>query len=171
MPMNGEYARKTEVVLVTGSSSGVGEACCEHLAKGTRRIYGASRKTVTAAGWHSLSMDVRDDASVQAVVDDIGRREGRLDAVVHCAGVSFAGPFEYTTEAIGQLDTNYFGTVRVIRAIIPVMRKQRTGKILIIGSIGGLIGLPYICHYSASKSALDHLTQALRLQQSSTPAT
>jgi NAD(P)-dependent dehydrogenase (short-subunit alcohol dehydrogenase family) len=164
--MNGADAPKTEVVLVTGSSSGIGKACCDHLAKGTRRIYGASRTTLTGAGWHSLSMDVRDEASVQTVVDEISRREGRLDAVVHCAGISLAGPFEYTTveEAISQFETNYFGTVRVVRAIIPVMRKQGTGKVLIIGSIGGLIGLPYVCHYSASKFALDGLTQALRLE-------
>ena len=106
-------------------------------------------------------MDVTDEASVERAVAEVMRREGRIDALVHCAGISLAGSFEDTTveEAKGQFDTNFFGAVRVMRAVLPVMREQARGKIIVIGSIGGLIGLPYIGYYSASKFALDGLVR------------
>lgn len=153
------------VILVTGSSSGIGKACCERLAKNPRnRVYGASRSGASGHAWTFLRMDVTDEASVAAVVSDILAREGRIDAIVHSAGNSLTGPIEDTSiaEAQRQFDTNYFGTVRMLRAILPVMRRQNGGQIYLIGSIGGLIGLPYLGHYSASKFALDGLVEALR---------
>jgi NAD(P)-dependent dehydrogenase (short-subunit alcohol dehydrogenase family) len=156
----------TPVVLVTGCSSGIGQACCERLAAGGRRVYGASRTSCAPARWTYLPIDVADEASVQAAVAEIMRREGRIDAVVHCAGVSLAGAIEDTTveEAKHEFDVNFFGVVRVVRAVLPVMRRQASGRILVIGSIGGLIGLPFIGYYSASKFALDGLVEALRLE-------
>jgi NAD(P)-dependent dehydrogenase (short-subunit alcohol dehydrogenase family) len=158
---------RARVVLVTGASSGLGQACCDRLsqAAGTR-VFGASRSTVTAESWTHIPMDVTDDASVAAGIAEILRREGRLDAVVHCAGVSLAGSIEDTTaeEAARQFDTNYFGTIRVIRAALPQMRRQGSGKIIVMGSIAGLIGLPFLGHYSASKFALDGLIEALRTE-------
>jgi NAD(P)-dependent dehydrogenase (short-subunit alcohol dehydrogenase family) len=161
-----QAAREPEVVLVTGSSSGIGRACCDRLATGGRRVYGASRKAVDAVPWTYVAMDVTDDGSVERAVEEVMRREGRIDALVHCSGVSLAGSFEDTTveEAKRQFDTNFFGAVRVMRAVLPIMRQQRAGKILVIGSIGGLIGLPYIGYYSASKFALDGLVEALRME-------
>jgi NAD(P)-dependent dehydrogenase (short-subunit alcohol dehydrogenase family) len=161
-----QAARQPEVVLVTGSSSGIGRACCDRLATGGRRVYGASRKAVDSVPWTYVAMDVTDEASVERAVGEVLRREGRIDALVHCSGVSLAGSFEDTTveEAKRQFDTNFFGAVRVMRAVLPVMRQQRAGKILVIGSIGGLIGLPYIGYYSASKFALDGLVEALRME-------
>jgi NAD(P)-dependent dehydrogenase (short-subunit alcohol dehydrogenase family) len=161
-----QTARQPEVALVTGSSSGIGRACCDRLAAGGRRVYGASRKAVDAVPWTYVAMDVTDDASVERAVEEVMRREGRIDALVHCSGVSLAGSFEDTTveEAKRQFDTNFFGAVRVMRAVLPIMRQQRAGKILVIGSIGGLIGLPYIGYYSASKFALDGLVEAMRME-------
>lgn len=155
-----------DVVLVTGGSSGLGKAICDQLAHGGARVYGGSRTDCGPATWQYLPLDVTDDASVQAAVDAILRREGRLDAVVSCAGVSFAGPIEDTTveEAQRHFDINFFGTMRVVRAVLPAMRGQRRGKIVVIGSIGGLIGLPYLGYYSASKFALDGLIEALRAE-------
>jgi NAD(P)-dependent dehydrogenase (short-subunit alcohol dehydrogenase family) len=159
-------SRLPDVVLVTGSSSGIGRACCDRLAGGGRRVYGASRTPGDAARWTYVAMDVTDDASVARAVDEVVRREGRIDALVHCAGISIAGSFEDTTveEANRQFDTNFFGAVRVLRAVLPVMRRQGTGKLIVVGSIGGLMGLPYIGYYSASKFALDGLVQALRME-------
>jgi NAD(P)-dependent dehydrogenase (short-subunit alcohol dehydrogenase family) len=156
----------SEVVLVTGCSSGIGEACCRVLRKSTRRIYGSSRTACTGEGWEYTKLDVHDEASVQHAVHELAGREGRIDAVVHCAGCSLAGSIEDTTieEAQRQFDTNFFGTARVLRAVLPIMRKQGRGKIIVIGSIGGLIGLPYIPYYSASKFALNGLIEALRLE-------
>jgi NAD(P)-dependent dehydrogenase (short-subunit alcohol dehydrogenase family) len=158
--------KQPDVVLVTGSSSGIGRACCDRLANGGRRVYGASRKAGESAPWTYVAMDVTDDASVERAIAEVLRCEGRIDALVHCSGVSLAGSFEDTTieEAKRQFETNFFGAIRVMRAVLPVMRKQGRGKILVIGSIGGLIGLPYIGYYSASKFALDGLVEALRME-------
>ena len=165
-PSDKQASRLPDVVLVTGSSSGIGRACCDRLADGGRRVYGASRTPGDAARWTYVAMDVTDDASVARAVDEVVRREGRIDALVHCAGISIAGSFEDTTveEANRQFDTNFFGAVRVVRAVLPVMRKQGAGKLIVVGSIGGLMGLPYIGYYSASKFALDGLVQALRME-------
>ena len=152
-----------QVVLVTGSSSGIGEAVCSRLSLG-RHVYGASRTENVGRPWSFVKMDVTSEQSVQEAVQSILLREGRIDAVVHCAGSSLAGPVEETTyeEALQQFETNYFGTVRLLRAVLPIMRRQAYGKVIIIGSIGGLIGLPYLGHYSASKFALDGLVEAVR---------
>jgi NAD(P)-dependent dehydrogenase (short-subunit alcohol dehydrogenase family) len=159
-------APHADVVLVTGCSSGIGKACCDRLASGSRLVFGASRSACTPERWRYVPMDVTDETSVQSAIDTVLQMEGRIDALVHCAGVSLAGAVEDTTveEASRQFDTNFFGAVRVLRAILPVMRKQGAGKIIVIGSIGGLIALPYIGYYSASKFALDGLVQAVRLE-------
>jgi NAD(P)-dependent dehydrogenase (short-subunit alcohol dehydrogenase family) len=156
-------SQKAEVVLVTGSSSGIGAACCERLSR-NRRVWGASRTGTDSERWSNVSMDVTDESSVATAVDSIVRRDGRIDAVVHCAGLSLSGPVEETTceEALRQFETNYFGTVRILRAVLPIMRRQGCGRIIVIGSIAGLIGLPYAGHYSATKFALDGLVEALR---------
>lgn len=154
------------VVLVTGCSSGLGRACCERLAKGRWRVYGASRTPCAVEHWSYVAMDVTDDASVVRTIEEVMGREGRIDALVHCSGNSLAGSVEDTTvdEAKRQFETNFFGTVRVLRAVLPIMRRQAAGKIIVMGSIGGLIGLPYIAYYSASKFALDGLVETLRTE-------
>lgn len=152
------------VVLVTGASSGIGLACCKKLLSSGRTVYGASRTEKADAGFTHVTMDVTDDASVEAAVADVLEREGRIDALIHCAGVSLSGPFEDTTvaEAEQHFATNYFGAVRLCRAVLPTMRAQRAGKLLVVGSIGGLIGLPYLSHYCAAKFALDGMIEAIR---------
>lgn len=154
------------MVLVTGCSSGIGEACSDYLAEAGRRVYGASRRSCAPGRWRYVAMDVTDDASVQSSIDVVMAQEGRIDALVHCAGVSLAGAVEDVTveESRRQFDTNFFGAVRVLRAVLPVMRRQGSGRVIVIGSIAGLIGLPFLGHYSASKFALDGLIQALRFE-------
>jgi NAD(P)-dependent dehydrogenase (short-subunit alcohol dehydrogenase family) len=165
-PLGKKGSHAKEIVLVTGSSSGIGKACCDWLQGTQRVVIGASRTGTPGALWDYIRMDVTDDHSVQATVEEVVRRKGRIDVLVHCAGVCLSGPFEATTvkEARSHFETNYFGTVRVVRAVLPIMRKQGAGRILIIGSIGGLISLPYVCHYSAGKFALDGLVEALRTE-------
>jgi NAD(P)-dependent dehydrogenase (short-subunit alcohol dehydrogenase family) len=154
------------VVLVTGSSSGIGKAICDQLGGSGASVYGGSRSICVPESWNYLKVDVTDDASVQTAVGTVMGREGRIDALVSCAGVSLAGPIEDTTidEAKWQFETNFYGTVRLICAVLPEMRKQASGKIIVIGSIGGLIGLPYLGYYSAAKFALDGLVEALRTE-------
>lgn len=162
--MPSQSTQQALVVLVTGDSSGIGRACCELLSKRGRTVFGASRSEPTAVPWTHLHMDITDDTSAEEAIAAILASAGRLDAVVHCAGVSLMGAFEDTTpqEAADHFDVNYLGAVRVMRSALPAMRRQQSGKLLIVGSIGGLIGLRYLGHYCAAKSALDRLIEAMR---------
>jgi NAD(P)-dependent dehydrogenase (short-subunit alcohol dehydrogenase family) len=155
-----------KVVLVTGASSGIGRACAELLAARGYRVYGASRRPAAGPLVESIGMDVTDVASVRDAVAEVMAREGRIDLVVNNAGIGIAGAVEDTSveEAREQFEVNFFGVLRVCRAVLPVLRKQRTSYIVNIGSIGGLIAIPYQGLYSASKFALEGLTESLRLE-------
>jgi len=154
------------VVLVTGASSGIGRSCAELLAARGCRVYGASRRAAAIAGVEPLLMDVTDDDSVARAVAVVMEREGRLDVVVNNAGIAIAGAVEdcCIADAKEQFDVNLFGALRVCRAVLPAMRRQRAGYIINVGSIGGLIAIPYQGLYSASKFALEGLTESLRLE-------
>jgi NAD(P)-dependent dehydrogenase (short-subunit alcohol dehydrogenase family) len=159
-------AATKRVLLVTGASSGIGLACAEHLATRGWRVYGASRRASASSSFTPVAMDVRDDASVHAAVTGIAAREGRIDAVINNAGIITAGAIEDTSpdEAREQLDVNLLGVLRVCREVLPGMRAQRAGHIINIGSIAGLLAVPYQGLYSASKFALEGLTESLRLE-------
>jgi NAD(P)-dependent dehydrogenase (short-subunit alcohol dehydrogenase family) len=154
------------VVLVTGASSGIGACCAAYLAANGFRVYGGSRSAVTAQGVEPLTLDVTDDASVALAVETILAREGRLDALVNNAGFGIAGAIEDTSieEAREQFEINFFGVLRMCRAVLPIMRQQKSGYIINIGSIGGLIAIPFQGFYSASKFALEGFSEALRLE-------
>jgi NAD(P)-dependent dehydrogenase (short-subunit alcohol dehydrogenase family) len=154
------------VVLVTGASSGIGRACATHLQQRGYTVFGANRKPRADAPFATLRMDVTDEQSVQDGVDAIVKQTGRLDAVINCAGFSSVGAVEdhSLAEAQAQLDTNFFGRLRVCRAALPVMRQQRSGYIVNIGSIGGMVGLPFQGVYSAAEFAMTGLTEALRFE-------
>ena len=156
------------VVLVTGASSGIGLACATHLAGHGYRVYGTSRRASAgpAGGVAMLVADVTDDRSVERAVAAVLEREGRLDIVVNNAGMGIAGPVENTTieAARRHLEVNFFGAFRVCRAVLPAMRSQGSGYIVNIGSIGGLVASPYQAMYSASKFALEGLSESLRME-------
>lgn len=158
------------VVLVTGASSGIGRACAVRLAGQGYRVYGASRRIpmdgAFSSTFQAIPMDVTDAKSVADGVALILAREGRLDILVNNAGMGIAGPVESTSieEAKRQLDVNFFGAFRLCRAVLPAMRAQGGGYIINIGSIGGMIAIPYQALYSASKFALEGLSEALRLE-------
>ena len=157
-----------DVVLVTGATNGLGKACAEHLAARGYRVYGTGRKPSSpeAGGVILLSLDVTDDQSVRKAVREILDREGRIDAVVCNAGYGIAGPVEETplAEAKSQFETNFFGTLRTIQAVLPSMRAAGRGRVLVVGSMAGLAGVPYQSLYSAAKFALEGLVEALRLE-------
>lgn len=158
------------VVLVTGASSGIGKACAEHLAARGWRVFGTQRKPSDAAtsgqSPEMISMDVDSDDSVRAGVETLLSRAGRLDAVVNNAGFSLMGSVEDTSieEAKSQMETNFFGVLRVCRATLPALRRQRRGHIVNISSLGGIIGLPFSGLYSASKFALEGVSESLRVE-------
>jgi NAD(P)-dependent dehydrogenase (short-subunit alcohol dehydrogenase family) len=154
------------VVLVTGASSGIGACCAAYLSGRGYRVYGASRSATASPGVVPLAMDVTNGASVSQAVAAILAREGRLDVLVNNAGFGIAGAVEDTSveEAVAQFEVNFFGVFRVCRAVLPVLRRQGAGYIVNIGSIGGLIAIPYQGLYSASKFALEGLSESLRLE-------
>ena len=161
----------TRVVLVTGASSGLGAATACHLAGLGYRVYAASRRgTVEPANGASalmpLTMNVDDDASVGHAIDAVWAREGRIDVVVNCAGFGVAGAIEDTPLAMAQaqFNTNVFGVLRVCQRVLPLMRRARAGLIVNVTSIGGELALPFQGLYSASKFAVEGLSEALRVE-------
>ena len=160
----------TKVVLITGASSGIGKACAEHLSQIGYKVYGTTR-FINNLGqgngkYRMIQMDINSDHSVKNGINQVFEKEGRLDVVLNNAGFILAGSIEDTTieEAKTQLEANLFGAFRVCREALPKMREQMSGYIINISSIGGLMGLPFHGLYSASKFALEGLTEALRME-------
>ncbi|NLE45427.1 MAG: SDR family oxidoreductase [Chloroflexi bacterium] len=159
--------RQNRVVLITGASSGIGRACADHLHLSGYRVYGASRSALTLdVPYGAIEMDVDDDDSVNAGVRRVLSDAGRIDIAINCAGFGIAGSVEDTSiaEAKAQMETNFFGTMRVCCAVLPVMRAQRSGHIVNVSSIAGVISVPFQGLYSASKYAMEGLTEALRME-------
>jgi NAD(P)-dependent dehydrogenase (short-subunit alcohol dehydrogenase family) len=164
-------AAPERVVLVTGASSGIGKSCADLLSRAGYRVYATSRRETDIRETAqprlvSLRMDVTSDESVREALHHVLEREQRLDVLINNAGMGIAAAVEDTSVAEGlhQFDVNFFGVLRTVRAVLPIMRKQRFGYIVNIGSIGGLIAIPYQGLYSASKFALEGLTESLRLE-------
>ena len=154
------------VTLITGASSGIGLETARMLVQKNVRVFGTrlSHETFAEPGLEVLELDVNLDSSVSACVAEVVKRAGRLDVLVNNAGAGFVGMVEETSieEARALFETNYFGTVRMIRAALPIMRAQGSGLIINVSSVAGNIGVPYEAHYCASKLAIASLTRALR---------
>lgn len=157
---------KKRVALVTGASSGIGEASAIKLLAAGYTVYGTSRRGALA-GKHPfplLTLDVTDDASVGAAIEELLRLEGRIDLLVNNAGfgIAPAAAEESSVEQARQMfDTNFLGIARLTRAVIPHMRRQGSGRIINIGSILGVVPFPYVALYAASKYAVEGYTGAL----------
>jgi NAD(P)-dependent dehydrogenase (short-subunit alcohol dehydrogenase family) len=157
---------KNSVVVVTGASSGIGEATATRLAAAGFTVYGTSRRGSTAkkSPFEMLALDVTSDASVEALVGEVLRRSGRIDVLVNNAGfgVGLAADEESSiAQAQAIFDTNFFGTVRMTRAVVPHMRRQGAGRILNMGSGVGITPMPFMSIYSASKHALEGYSESL----------
>jgi NAD(P)-dependent dehydrogenase (short-subunit alcohol dehydrogenase family) len=161
-------ARGAQVVLITGTSSGIGAACAERLARDGHRVFGTSRGAPPAEprGIEWLRLDVCDDASVADGVARVLAAAGRIDVLVNNAGVGLAGAVEDTRpeDLVRQLDTNLLGPLRLVRAVAPHMRTRGSGRIVQISSLAGRIGVPFQGAYSASKFALEGLSESLALE-------
>jgi NAD(P)-dependent dehydrogenase (short-subunit alcohol dehydrogenase family) len=158
-----------QVVLVTGASSGVGQASAQLLAQSGYRVIGTSRNPAAAGdtpGVTMLPLDVRSDDSAVACVNAVSDLAGRLDILVNNAGYELAGAIEELSmnEIKAQLETNFFGVVRMVKAVLPLMRRQKHGQIINVSSLAGLSAIPFMGIYSASKFAVEGCTQALRLE-------
>ena len=172
------------VVLLTGASSGIGKLTAEHLAELGCRVYGTSRKgehgTIVFPNYSTnnstqptqkgfvkmVQLDVCDDMSVKDAIDYVMQEEGRIDVLINNAGFGISGAIEETSEkeAFSQFNTNFFGMHRMCRRVLPIMRRQKKGLIINIGSVAGTFAIPYQSMYSASKSAMKSFTEALRME-------
>ena len=155
-----------KIALVTGASSGIGQVAAMQLAAAGYRVYGTSRRGAKAGQYpfEMIALDVTDDKSVEAAVTELMQREGRIDLLVNNAGVGIApaAAEESTlTQVQAIFDTNVFGTVRMSHAVLPIMRKQKSGRILNVGSGLGLIPAPFNTHYCAAKHAIEGYSESL----------
>jgi NAD(P)-dependent dehydrogenase (short-subunit alcohol dehydrogenase family) len=152
------------VALVTGASSGIGLVTAQALANAGYRVFGTSRKpAASSSDVAMLVCDVTDHASVRALVEDIMRQAGRIDLVVNNAGIGLLGGAEESSIAQAQhlFDVNVFGVARVVNAVLPVMRKQKSGRIINMSSILGLIPAPFNAFYASTKHAIEGYTESL----------
>lgn len=158
----------SKTALITGASSGIGEAIALHLLHAGYRVYGTSRRARESQpdGIQFIQMDVDDDASVQAAVAALMGGIDRLDVVVNCAGLGILGAIEEIPVATAKqiFETNVFGVLRVLQAVAPYMRKQGLGHIINISSIAGEVSLPLRGIYSASKFAMEAMSEAMRME-------
>jgi NAD(P)-dependent dehydrogenase (short-subunit alcohol dehydrogenase family) len=158
---------QNQVALVTGASSGIGQAAATALAAQGYRVFGTSRHAQSLGpGIATLKLDVTSDRSIKTGVATVLKKAGRLDVLVNNAGYLLAGAVEECTlkDAKAQFDTNYFGAVRMIQAALPAMRKAGQGHIITVSSLAGLVPLPFWGHYNASKFALEGLMETLRME-------
>lgn len=158
----------SKVVLITGGSSGIGKSIGEFLTNKGFVVYGTSRNPsrYKDSKFPILALDVKEKSTIYSAVNTVIEKEGRLDVLINNAGAGITGPIEEIPEAEikNNFDTNFFGPINVIKAVLPQMRKQNDGLIINVTSIAGYMGLPYRGVYSASKGALELITEAFRME-------
>jgi NAD(P)-dependent dehydrogenase (short-subunit alcohol dehydrogenase family) len=154
------------VVLITGASSGIGLAIATYLSKKDFIVYGGSRSAPSNDDFNVLKMDVTDDESIKLAVKKIINKEGRLDVLINNAGIGSMGAVEKTSleDIKKSFEVNMFGVVRMTQAVLPQMRKQQFGRIINMSTLGSMLGLPFRAFYSASKGAMDLMTESVRLE-------
>jgi NAD(P)-dependent dehydrogenase (short-subunit alcohol dehydrogenase family) len=166
MKIGSKDTMQSKTALVTGASSGIGEATAERLAMAGYKVYGTSRHAAKASqrSFGLLPLDVTSDESVEAAVGEVLRAEGHIDLLVNNAGFSVApaGAEESSMEQARSIfDTNFFGIVRMTRAVVPHMRRQGAGRIINIGSVLGFLPAPYMALYAATKHAVEGYSESL----------
>jgi len=158
----------SKVVLITGGSSGIGKSVGNFLHQKGFTVYGTSRnpEKITDSAFPLIALDVRDSVSILAAVAQVIKLSGRIDVLINNAGVGITGPLEEipASEIKNNFDTNLFGPIEMMKAVLPQMRSQKSGLIINVTSIAGYMGLPYRGVYSASKGALELITEALRIE-------
>lgn len=158
----------TKVVLITGGSSGIGKSIGEFLSSKGYEVYGTSRnpERYSDSKFKLIALDVADTTSIEKAIETVLNTSGRIDVLINNAGAGITGPIEEIPdeEIKRNFETNLFGPINVIKAVLPRMRVQKSGLIINITSIAGYMGLPYRGIYSASKGALELVTEAFRLE-------
>ena len=158
-----------KVVLITGGSSGIGKAVGIYLTKKGYKVYGTTRNKSNYSDFKHfdlLELDVTKADTIKHAINNLLRIESRIDVLINNAGIGIAGPVEEIpdNEIATHFETNYFGAIKVMKGVLPQMRKQKSGLIINITSIAAYMGLPYRGIYSASKAALEVTTEAMRME-------
>lgn len=157
-----------KTIIITGTSSGIGKHLAEYFGQKGHRVYGLSRKNTESDYFKTIPTDITDEKAVENALSEILLSEKRIDFLINNAGMGMVGAVEDATkEDIRKLfDLNLIGAVQIMNAVLPKMRDQKAGKIINISSIGSEMGLPFRGFYSASKAALDKVTEAIRYEVS-----
>jgi short-subunit dehydrogenase len=158
----------SKIILVTGASSGIGKAIATFLQAKGYRVFGTSRnpKNIESFSFEMIALDVLKVPTIEQAVAYIIKKEGKLDVLLNNAGMGITGPIEDTPtdEMRNVFDTNLFGAIDVMKAVLPHMRKQKSGTIINVTSIAGYMGLPFRGLYSASKGALELVSEATSME-------
>ncbi len=152
-----------QIVLITGATGGLGNAIAQHLDKNRYKIYGTGRKATENQYYIPVLLDLTKPKSIKEAVDFVIEKEGKIDVLINNAGIGITGSIEETSidDMRKVFEVNFFGMIQIIQEVLPYMRKQKSGKIINISSIAGYTGLPYRGIYSATKSAVMRMTEAL----------
>lgn len=155
-------------IIITGSSAGIGFALAEYFGKKGNEVFGLSRKNVESEYFTTIPTDITNNKEVQNALEEILKTTDSIDLLINNAGMGMVGAIEDSTqeEILKLFNLNLVGSVQMMTAVLPKMREQKAGKIINISSIGSEMGLPFRGFYSASKSALDKVTEAIRYEVS-----
>lgn len=156
----------SKTIIITGTSGGIGLVMAEYFGKKGHRVYGLSRKAVPSDYFTSIPTDITDAEQIAAAVSKILEREARIDVLINNAGMGMVGAVEDSSKVdiLKLFNLNLVGAVQMMSSVLPKMREQKFGQIINISSIGSEMGLPFRGFYSASKSALDKVTEAMRYE-------
>ncbi|WP_412985363.1 SDR family oxidoreductase [Pontimicrobium sp. IMCC45349] len=158
----------SKVVLITGGSSGIGKSVGEFLLEKGYVVYGTSRspEKYNQSKFPIIELDVTKNETITTCINTLVEKEGKIDVLINNAGAGITGPIEEIPESEikRNFETNFFGPINVIKAVLPQMRIQNSGLIINVTSIAGYMGLPYRGIYSASKGALEIITEAFRME-------
>lgn len=157
----------SKVILITGASSGIGRISAEFLSNKGYKVYGTSRNPKPAdENFTFLKLDLLEKSSIKKAIETLIEKEGRIDVLINNAGMGITGPIEETStdEMRKVFDTNLFGAIDMMQGVIPIMREQKSGLIINVTSIAGYMGLPFRGIYSATKGAMELMTEAVSME-------
>lgn len=152
-----------KTVIVTGGNSGIGKSTAQALAAKGCKVYDFSRRDIACEGITHVYCDITDELQVNEAVNSVLSETGRIDILINNAGFGISGAVEFTAleSAKKQFDVNFFGAVNVTKAVLPTMRKQRSGRIVNVSSVAAVAHIPFQTYYSATKAAIESYTCCL----------
>ncbi len=155
-------------IIITGTSAGIGLALAEYFGKNGHQVYGLSRKNTESDFFKTIPTDITEHSQIENAIAEILKKEKRIDLLINNAGMGMVGAVEDSKkeEILKLFNLNLVGAVQMMSGVLPKMREQKAGQIINISSIGSEMGLPFRGFYSASKSALDKVTEAIRYEVS-----